>query len=175
MKEEQKSAMTETGKLIDTSSVLEIRLHTKPILDQFETFVTGKQKFIVYDSDGKPFVQEIVLTPPKANKLGQQVIINKVQNIINSAVVQGNFDEAKYEHYIDKVWGDLIDDLMINLYIWGIKIEDYNPLIDHIIDILIPFISRLLENKERESYAQSLRVSESSNITQLKNRVFGGG
>ena len=173
MKQEQTGRHSEVGKVYDTSSVLQIRLSTQYIIDQIETFITGKIKTVVYDKEtGEPTIKYEQITQPKANKLGQQILINKVQAIINSAVVQGNFDETRYENYIDNVWQDLQDDLIINMPEWEVHESDYNAIIDNIMYMVIPFISRLLDNKERDSYAQSLRVEEKSQLQQTKSKLF---
>ena len=173
MKQEANEQRVETGKLYDTAGVIQTRLNTDYVLERIRIFLTGKVQSVVYDEDGNRFVKEEVKTTPKANDEGIHSILNFVENIVNPVVVQGNFTEDYiYENYIDFVLDSLITNIMNNLHKWQVKEEDFEPIIDNIRAIVEPFMTRLLENKERESYAQSVRVVESSNVQTSKGKIF---
>lgn len=174
MKQEQDNRTSEIAKLMDTSSVLQIRLDTSYVLDRVRIFLSGEIQSVVYDEQGKPKLNIEKKTEPKCNSKGLHAILNLVENIVNPATVQGNFDENEFDTYIDFVWTSLIDNLMINLHDWEISESDYESIIDNVMAVVIPFMTRTLKNLERESYAQSLKTLESSNITQSKNKIFGG-
>lgn len=173
MKEEHKGKALELGKEGDSTGILQIRLDTAIVLNRIRNYLTGKIEYVVYDDKGIPFTQVEEVAKPKANREGVQTIMSYAENIVNSATVQGNFDEHDYDVYIDNLWAGLIDDLMINLYEWDIKEYDYHPIINTLIYAIIPYISRLKDNKERESYNQTMRVMESQNIKESKNKIFG--
>lgn len=155
----------------DYSSVLKVRLDTAPILEKIEIYLTGKVQTIAYDKNNKPIVVEKTLSDPKANDQGIHWLLNFVSNIINPSTVQGNFlKEEMFYHYLFEIRSSLIYNLMKNMYIWGIKDYDYEPIIDNIMIIVIPFMTRPLGNKERESYG-GMKVVESSTVEQ-KNRGF---
>jgi hypothetical protein len=68
--------------------------------------------------------------------------------------------------------------IVINLYSWDVRTQDAESIIDFIMNLIEPFLSRLVDNKERESYASSLRVSESQNNEAQRQSwlsgIFGG-
>lgn len=169
--EQQKSEQVAMLKDLEYSSVLKVRLDTAPILERIEIYLTGKIQTVVYDKDGKPYLKNKVISEPKANEQGIHWILNFVSNIINPATVQGNWlKEEMYYNYMFKIHSSLIYNLMKNMYVWGIKEYDYEPIIDTIMGIIEPFMTRPLGNKERESYG-GLKVIESSTMEQ-KNRGF---
>jgi len=167
MKEESKSTIYENYKLADTSSVLKIRLNTDYILERVRIFLTGKIRDVVY-KDGKPEEVEIEIAKKKANEEGIQNILNLVENIVNPGTVQGNFDKEMYASYIAESHQSLLDMVMENLYNWEISEDDIEPIIDTIMLLVIPYISRLINNLERESYSQTLKALEQSNVSQSK-------
>jgi hypothetical protein len=71
-----------------------------------------------------------------------------------------------YQNYVAEVHDGLNVNLMNNLYNWEIDEDNYEPIIDFIMNLVQPFISRLIDNKERESYLNTLKVMESSSSQQ---------
>jgi hypothetical protein len=173
--EQQTQSNIESGKSFDTSSVLHIRLDTSYVLERVDIYLTGKTRSIIFDEAGKAYVKEEVITNPKANKKGIHAIKNFVENIINPSVVQGNFDEHLFETHTDFIHDSLLTNLMVNLYEWEIDQHDYEQMVDNIMALIIPYLSRLKDNKERDSYAQSLKSEQTSNVIQSKSKIFGGG
>lgn len=156
----------------DTSSVLKVRLDTAPLIEQYEVFLTGQIQTIAYDKENKPFIELKTIAEPKANGEGIQWILNKLRLIVNPSTVQGNFiTNDMYYNYLFNIHSSLLYNLMVNKYVWGIKDQDYEPIIDNFMDIIYVFMTRPLANKERESYGQTMRVAESSIIDQ-KRRGF---
>ena len=67
---------------------------------------------------------------------------------------------------------------MINLERWEIDPDDYNVLIDNLMLMLIPFLSRLIKNKERESLTETVGTIETAKITDNSKegpKMFNGG
>jgi len=60
--------------------------------------------------------------------------------------------------------------LMINLYNYEIKEEEYQMIIDSLMNLIIPFMTRLLGNKERSSYGETFK--EVSSSTASDSRKF---
>ena len=168
MKQQENNQAVSTHNLMDTSSVLQVRLDSAPILIRIKTYLTGKVQEVVYDEESKPYVREEKIAEPKANDEGVHWIINFCENIINPQTVQGNFQFAQFERYLDEIHDDLLTNLMINMGEWGISETDYEPICDTIMAVVIPFVSRLIDNKERDSYAQSIQVKEASTVNQSK-------
>jgi hypothetical protein len=164
MKQEENMRKIVEERFRDDSSVLQIRLNSDFVLERVKIYLTGKIQSVVYDKNGEPKVVEEQISAAKANDRGIQEILNNVQNIVNPQVVQGNFKFEMFQNYIEEVHAGLITDLMDNLHNWGIDEDDYEPIINKIMILIIPFISRLIENKERDSYAATIKAIESSSV-----------
>jgi len=162
VKEETNVNRMERQSLMDTANVLKIRLNTDYVLERVRIFLTGKIQYVLYDENSKPYTEEKQISDKKANDKGIQNILNYVENAINPQVVQGNFEKEMFYNYIDEFHIGLIQNLANNLYNWEISEDDYEPIIDTIMILVIPFISRLIDNEERSSYAQSLKSFEGS-------------
>lgn len=173
MKERQETSSQEVGKPSDSTGILAIRLDTQVVIDRVKIFLTGQIQSVVMDENGNPYFQTEKITQAKANPEGVHSILNMVENVVNTAVVQGNFDDHLFDTYIDFVHDSLLTNIMANLYIWGINENDYEPICDNIMAIITPYMTRLLHNKERESYNQTLRVLENQSVKQSGNKIFG--
>ena len=165
MKEKQESQQVVESTLMDTSSVLKVRLDAHQILKRVKTFLTGKIQSVLYDEEGKAYFHEEKIAEPKANPEGIQWIQNYVENIVNAQAVQGNFDFDQYQIYVAEVHEGLYYNLMNNLHLYDINEDEFEPIVDIIMNLLQPFLSRLIDNEERKSYAQSIQVKESSNVS----------
>ena len=51
---------------------------------------------------------------------------------------------------------------MINLKNWEITSEDYDVICNFVMSIVIPFMTRGIDNKERDSYGQSLQSRDTT-------------
>lgn len=172
MREEQKQEGYILTNNANDSSVLHIRLNSDYVLNNFKIFLTGKIQTAVYDKDGNPVIEEKQIAKSKANDEGIQFLLSYAQTVINAQVVQGNFSYEQYQNYIDEVHDGLIVNLMNNLYNWEVEEDNYEVIIDEFMNLVQPFISRLIGNKERESYAATIKTVESSNIAQSKMGLF---
>jgi hypothetical protein len=66
--------------------------------------------------------------------------------------------------------------IIISRKIWNIDYNDVEIIIDSIMNMVEPFLSRLIDNKERESYSNSARVIENNTIEKNKgmwNNIWG--
>jgi len=150
------------------ASLIEIRLRTEPILKQIEVFLSG-EKIETTLVNNQLIAYKVKVGQPKANRQGITSILNWIANVLNSQVVQGNFYTDKsgfskeYEDFCYNFRIDFGDELMINLYKYGINEEDFMGIIDSIMNIIVPFMPRLKDNKERESYYKTLESKETSN------------
>lgn len=158
-----------------TNSALQIRLDTTPLLDKIEVFLRGSFFVMGQDQDGKPIKHEIKCGERKANDKGIQSIVNFVSSIINPHVVQGNFDKETYDSYICEVNTDIAVHIVTNCYVWEIDDNDIDVIIDFIMKLVIPFVSRLIDNKERESYISTLKTLETLTSEKKKEgfKLFG--
>lgn len=156
-------------------SALQIRLDTKPILEDFENFLRGS-KIVVVEENGQIVTKKIVTGKQKANEIGIQSIMSELSMMINSQTVQGNIELDMYNQFIKELHIDFATNVVNNCYNWEIDDDDLDLVIDAFIHHIQLFISRAVDNEERLSYGQSMKVIE-SNTTQ-QNRagwgLFGG-
>jgi len=165
---------------------IKIRLDTSDLLKKIEIFLRGGRTEYFYtenDSGERILSSEYIKTGKKmCNDIGVQTLVNWISGVINPHVVQGNFliDEKtgiskSYDDYIFGFNVDLISLVVINRYEWDMDIKDVEGVVDFIMLMVIPFMTRLIDNKERESYGTTLRSVETSNVTQGKGNPFGLG
>lgn len=148
------------------ATALHYRLDTRPILEDLEAFLKGFYlKPVVNQVTGEYELRPVssgsdgVITP-KANSKGINSIMAFVSLKINSQCVQANFTSEQYNDYIDEVHEDLADMLMMNAPDWGIDESDYQIIVSSIMHIIIPFFTRPIDNKERDSYGASMQTRE---------------
>jgi hypothetical protein len=160
-----------------SEGVIKIRLDTSSILRDMELFLKGLRLTPVYD----PETQETrIITQdvgsPLANDKGIQSILMTLSQTINSHGVQGNWKSEYFEQFVCEVDKNFTCDLWVNLNRWGISLDDYNVICDAFMNLVQQFASRIIENKERESYGLSMRTNETV-LQQPQNRslLFGGG
>jgi hypothetical protein len=80
--------------------------------------------------------------------------------------VNEQWDELfeKYEEYIYDYHISLLKMVIVSCVDWDLEDREIEPLIDFVMLMVIPFMSRLIGNKERESYSETIRSVESQNI-----------
>jgi len=155
-----------------TSTALQLRLDATQIIENVELFLRGAKQVARQDESGKIITQTIPIGKARANPAGIQAILNHVSGVVNSQVVQGNFrtdgtgHSEQYEDYIVRLQINLAVNLMNNLTNWEIVEDDYDIIIDFIMDLVEPFMTRLIDNKERESYENQIPHRESHVIGQ---------
>ncbi len=155
----------------NNATALQIRLDTKTLIEDIELFLKAEIIHFHQDDAGKITTSKSKIGTPKANARGIQGILALVSSFINSQTVQGNFDRQQYEQYVWDARVDLACNLTNNLYFWAIAEEDTDVIIDQIMNIVEPFISRLIDNKERDSYAETIKHSE---VSTMQNKTGGG-
>lgn len=154
-------------------SALQIRLDTTKILEDIELYLRGERLVLVRDDKtNKIKANKVKIGKQKANDLGVQSIMSMVIAIINPQTVQGNIDDQKYEQYIYETHVNLATNIVVNCYNWEISDEDIDPIIDFIMSIVQLFVSRAIDNKERESYGESMRYIDGSPQRETKTSLF---
>jgi len=171
--EAQRSQQTENG-FHTSMNALQLRLNTQPLLDQLEVFLKGQRMVYTEGEGGRVITQTITLGKRKANDEGVQSIMNYVSALINPAVVQGNFDAEHYDNFIYRCRLEITQDIVTNRGNYEIEGDYMNLIIDFIMALVEPYMSRLLDNKERESYVDTLKMIESSRLERdRKMGLFG--
>ena len=162
----------------NTSSALHLRLNPEPMLEQFKVYLSGRETITTEDGNGNAVTQVLWEGTPLVNERGFQSIMQTLSIIISTPAVQGNFIEpADYENYLCRCRKDIATDLMDNRKKYGINTSDYDAIISRMMRIIEVYMSRLIHDRERSSYANSLRVQESTHTQPSKgfNIPFVGG
>jgi len=180
MEEDKYDGISSNNSGYVASSALQIRLETKELLEDIELFLRGQR--INIKEGKKGFIAErIKVGTPKANDAGIQNILNWVRMMINAQTVQGNFPvdspnhSSKYEDYICYTRKEVSASMTINRIKWEINSDDYDDIIDTLMRLIEPFMTRLIDNKERESYESTIRHVESNTMKEMggNNSPFG--
>lgn len=163
--------------LYQHNSFMSFRLDTSPLFEDLKHFMEGQFIHPYVDNHGIEKVKLIKTGEAKANMQGRQAILSLIRSIINPQIVQGNFDEKMYYKFCDLFHTKISIMIMNNRYTWGIKSADYPLLITCIITIVRPYLSRLIKNGERQSYANTMRMLETLRQEPLEKSKwgFGGG
>jgi hypothetical protein len=155
----------------DNNSFLQLRLDTRPLLRDIEQFLSAKRVFIYVDpKTGETGEKEEVVGEPLANDKGITAILNMFHLRANHHVVQGNIEQEMFKQLISDTRKELASSIVVNCYEWGIEDSKLNMVIDSILGFYKPFLSRLLGNKERESYMNQFKTQE----TIVQNSNQGG-
>lgn len=172
MSEVESSYNTTTmdNKYFTSASALQIRLETNHLIENIELFLRGAKIVISQDEQGRIESKQISMGIAKANARGVQSILNHVQLILNPQVVQGNFyidgqgHSKQYEDYIFWSRIDLARAMVHNCYNWEMDEDDIDIIIDSILSAIEPFMTRLIGNKERESYGETMKHLEHNTL-----------
>ena len=153
-----------------TPSALQMRLETIDKIEAIELFLSGVKTYTVQDEQtGKISIVKQKVGKRLMNDEGVSHITNYVGSIINPQVVQGNYDEEWYRNMLEMTHKRLAFIITVNRPYWEIDTNSRYSIIGFIMEYVKPYLSRLLDNKERESYAATIRSVESSTIQTGEN------
>jgi len=168
--QEERQGITHNNEGYNEYNALQLRLDTNPILSQIESYLRGVEERVHIDEHGEPkyYLEEV--SNPKANKNGVHSIMAWLRSTLNPQVVQGNFQNFEdVSNYLYNYRLDLAEYIMKNLHNWEVKREDFEGIIDMILIQVKPFMTRLVGNKERESYSSTIQHKE-TNSSQLREQ-----
>jgi len=171
MAEDNQSTIASINKAMNQYNLLQVRLDTSQIMNEIKMFLNAEIEIVTQTDDGKINRNVISIGKAKANKEGINSILNWLQLVVNPQAVQGNFSvdktgfSEKYEQYIEDFQKNLSTMLMVNLYNYNINEDEYEGIIDGMMNLIIPFMSRLIGNKERESYGETFKEITSSSMS----------
>ncbi len=146
------------------ASALAIRLDTQKTIKSFEMWLRGGKLDLNVNPKTHQVESNIVyFGESKSNESGIQSLISLLSMILNPQSVQGNWDdEEQYYRYISRVQDSIDNALLINCYDWQVRDEDIELISDTMMNLIIPFATRQLDNKERESYAKTIHTNETN-------------
>jgi hypothetical protein len=154
------------------AGVLQLRLDTQPMLDGINNFLRGRA-LVGYKQDAEGMFVPVFgdAGRPKANEVGIQSLMSWLTPLFSPHTVQGNFkDREELNLYLCYVQKGLAKYLMANREEWEVTRADYSGIIRMVMVTAEPFYSRLIGNKERESYGQTMRVHETNSFGEPQKR-----
>lgn len=156
----------------NNASMLQIRLNTEPVIAKIELFLRGEREKYGINEQGQPVVIAEKIGESKANNEGIHSIMIWLSGLLNSQIVQGNIENfAEKDNKIADIREDLSEYIMKNLVNWEISDAEYEGIIDLMITQLDLFLSRLVGNKERDSFTHTMKHVE-NNSSQVRNKGF---
>lgn len=170
--EEQYKIQTSNDPYIEPN-VLQYRLDTDGLIDKIKAFLAGGR--ITYEKDIETghiksrFIKE---GKPIANDLGVQSIVSWIAIQVNSAVVQGNWKEDRFNVFLESTHKELAKNLLVNSPRYNIDPQDRSFIVSGIMGLFEMFVSRLLDNAERDSYAQNLNQRVLNLVNNDKKRNY---
>lgn len=144
--------------------VIEMRLDTTKLLDNCRLFLSGREEKVIKLPDGTITTEYQQIGEPRLNEKGVAALMQDLNLIFNPSVVQGNYGMDRYLHEIKTIRISLAKKLMLNLYKWEISSREYEGIIDGIMVSVKAYLSRLIDDKERESYKDTLKVVENNTL-----------
>lgn len=156
--------MSKSG--VQNPEVMRLRIDPSPMLTEVYAYLSGDRIEYVPQADGGYKKEITKIGEPKMNQEGINSVMNWIKTQINSAMVQGNFpvDGVGYSRAYD----DFCFYFHINfaMYLQKKRIDfdlldnEYKGVVDIIVNSIRVFLTRLIGNEERKSYAESLISSE---------------
>jgi hypothetical protein len=136
------------------NSFMLYRLNTDSLTHQLRITLSGKREDIYQDEKGNIVTTEVDLAEELLNKEGQNYIINWFQGIVNSSCVQANLKEDVYWNSVASYREQIATFLFINFNSWQVKEHTFDLIVESILNTIRLFITRTIDNKERESYGE---------------------
>jgi len=159
----------------NNATAIEIRLKTDHLLSQIEKQLRGASQILVYGEDGQAEIQQNKFGKPLANDEGVQKIMTFVSAIVSPSVVSGNFKEDYFHDYINDFELTFSKMLVKNRHRWEMQINDIDAIYNTILFLVIPFISRLINDGERKSMSISTHTQETNTVQDKAGfNLFGG-
>jgi len=155
---------------VTNPSFIEARIDTQSVVSKIKNYLAGYTKFTTPEGEEKV----IKIGESLCNDQGVYGIISAIEMRVNSQTVQGNFMRDDYEQYKFDTRRELVRSIVINAKRWDVRGSNIQKIVDDIMGLVIPFMSRLINNKERESYSQQFQSREVINQSE-KGGVFNWG
>lgn len=149
---EQKHYQDMNVEAFTNESALRMRLDSTQLKYQIQLFLEGKIEKIVRE-EGILKTELRPLGTPMVNDEGVQRIMSYIESVINSQVVQGNLKLDQYEWFMQRTRKELAKHIFVNMYRWGIREQEFPLIVDMLCSMIELFVSRLINNEERKSYA----------------------
>lgn len=140
-------------------SIIKIRLDTQQLLNQIESFLKGQSIQLRQDPNTGLVTEEIIKTgAPLANDKGVHAVLSFASATINSQTVQGNYEWEMWREEVAWCREQLAINIFVNHDDWGISPQNTGLISDVVMNMIKPFLTRLVNNEERKSYSNYQEV-----------------
>jgi len=171
LKQEQIKYQTTNDAYIEPN-ILQLRLDTRDLLDNIKSFLKGGRIVYQQDATGRIDAKFISEGSALANDMGVQSVVSWISMQLNPSTVQGNISFNQYLSFLERTRKRLAKNLLINSPRYDIERQDRAFIIDAIMNMLELFISRCLDNKERESYVKGSSASIGNLLAKEKKGIL---
>lgn len=156
-----------------TESFMRHRLDPDETLRRIKKFLTGKELRLVKDENGNYVETFVKVNPSKANDEGVDSIMWYLNSYINKDTVQAHFKrDTDFLDMVGKARSDLLDAICQNMERWEIDDNDLRMIMSTCMGYLKAFLTRGINNKERDSYTQAVKETHTFDDNK-KNKRFG--
>ena len=175
MNEEKSSNQAEisNNQYYTSTTALQIRLEVETLLRNLELDVRAEHE--IYNSETDSYTREKIkgIEPLFKKEVGIRNYMRFIRSILNTQVVQGNLDEDSYGDAMSAAHKALARELMLNRYEYGLEKHNYGAAVKTAMLTIRLFLTRLLDNEERKSYAATFKHVESSETKTGNRGMFG--
>ena len=156
-------------------NVMKLRLYTEDFLGEIEKDLRGGYFQPLLADDGTAKNVFIETGNRLCNEIGVQAIMKILKLHINPHTVQGNFIvknkvSEDFDLFMMKFQIMLGDAIVINRYSWEFEMDNHTWFTQSVRGSVERFLSRSLDNLERQSYSDTQRSVESNTLS-----AKGGG
>jgi hypothetical protein len=146
------------------ATATQYRLDTTPTMMKFEKYLTGLQEVQTMQPDGSYIMQWVRTGDPFINAKGVQGLLGWINSNFNPSVVQANVTKDQYDDLMYWRRIEIVKIVANHSNQWEIKDENMQFVIDTSMNLIELFLTRPIDNKERESY-DTIRTNESRERT----------
>jgi hypothetical protein len=131
-----------------------MRIDTQPLMRKIEMFLNSTRTVLKQDDKGMWYEELARFGEPLCNSEGVNGVMKIIEMVINPQNVQGNITSVQYEEIRYYARTEIASAIISNCVDWQIKDNKLKMIIDSIMRSMELFLTRLINNKERESYGK---------------------
>lgn len=170
----QKEALKQMSRNDQGAGVIEKRLDNTEVKQKIRMYLSGIRVDTVVDEETNDVKRQYVQNEEhaKLNDEGIQAVMSIVESFLNPSVVQGNTDDDEYKELIANFNDNVAEHLFINQDEYDLSDKDYGLICNKLRFMARLYISRTINDRERESYESTMQVNETQTVNQDNNNGF---
>lgn len=159
------------------ANFMQMRLDVNPLIEDIKNFLSSRERKIVQKQDGSYIEEYETIGLPLANQEGIMRLCNLVKMRVNHQIVQGNLKEDHYWDFIARARKEITETVVKKCYDWEILDSNLNMVIDEICAMIEIYLTRPVDNQERDSYNAQFKSNETVINNEKKRSImnFAGG